>query len=77
MKVLGGPKRRIFIKIDGIKVSRVFFDYLYVIIFQHTARIFPRYYALYIHMYEYIYYINDRVTQRPFTLTCYVDNQFG
>ena len=53
LKVLGGPKRRIFYKIVGIKVSRTYFLTICVFIFQHTGRIFIRYYAFYIYIYIY------------------------
>ena len=37
-------------KIVGIKVSRAYFFTICVIIFQHTGRIFIRYYAFYIYI---------------------------
>ena len=40
-----------FYKIVGIKVSREYFLNICVIIFQHTGRIFIRFYALYIYIY--------------------------
>ena len=43
-----------FNKIVGIKVSRTYFLTICVIMFQHTGRIFIRYYAFYI-LYIYIY----------------------
>ena len=41
-------------KIAGIDVSRVYFVTICVIIFQHTGRIFIRFYALYVYIYIYI-----------------------
>ena len=53
-----GPRRtetsHFFNKIVGIKVSRTYFLTICVIIFQHTGRIFIRYYA-FIYIYIYIY----------------------
>ena len=39
-----------FIEIAGNKVSRVFFHYMYITIFQHTGRIFIPCYAFYKYM---------------------------
>ena len=54
-----GPRRtetsHFFYKIVGIKVSCTYFLTICVIIFQHTGRIFIRYYAFYIYIYIYIY----------------------
>ena len=55
LKVLGGPKRRNFYKIVGIKVSRTYSLTICVIIFQHKGRIFICYYAIYIYIYIYTY----------------------
>ena len=50
MNVLGGPERCIFYEIVGINAPRVHSMAICVIIFQHTGRIFIRYYALYIYV---------------------------
>ena len=41
--IIGGPKRRIFIKIIGIKAPRVFFDniYIYSVSFHNCPRFIP------------------------------------
>ena len=55
-----GPRRtetsHFFNKIVGIKVSRTYFLTICVIIFQHTGRIFIRYYAFYIYIYICTYF---------------------
>ena len=71
-----GPRRtetlHFFYKIVGIKVSRGYFLNICVIIFQHTGRIFIRYYAFYIYIFIYIYIYPTHIVQKIYTDYIYI-----